>query len=51
MIKKLWLHQAGGNWVSYSFYDTETIKDALGLEDSDWPYPAGNWGNYYRLLS
>ena len=45
-IRKAWLHQTGGNWFLYDFYDTQTIKNALGLVDSDWPYPVGSWDNY-----
>ena len=36
----------GTTWTTYDFYDSTTIKTALGLNSVTYPYPEGSWNNY-----
>ncbi len=35
-----------GVWTPYDFYDSHTIKAALGLDVVPYPYKRGSWDNY-----
>jgi hypothetical protein len=45
MIETAWLY-VNDDWTPYRFYDTPTIKQALGLDDVLYPYSSGSWDNY-----
>lgn len=36
----------GTTWTTYDFFDTTTIKSALGLSSVTYPYASGSWNNY-----
>jgi len=38
--------EIGNGSTPYDFYDSTTIKQALGLNAVSYPYPSGSWDNY-----
>jgi Flp pilus assembly protein TadG len=38
--------KVGTAWTTYDFYDTTTVKQALGLNSVTYPYPQGSWNDY-----
>ena len=45
MLSKIQI-EVGTTWTTYDFYDSTTIKTALGLNSVTYPYPEGSWNNY-----
>ena len=46
LIDNCRLYTSSSSYTTYSFYDTTTIKQALGLNSVTYPYPSGSWNNY-----
>ncbi len=42
--------KVGTATTSYTFYNNSTIKQALGLTNVPYPYPAGSWDSYINYM-